>query len=175
MGRALERAGWRRADDGHVGTMPPARFLPALLLLLAGCGAAMFGYFLTLVWPSRSGLLLAPLFLILLAGYVGARGFVRRTQLSFANGVFRCQSGALGATDVNEIALADVERFEARPPAHAKDVPHLVVRVRSGTEVRLELPLADFATLRANQLGLELAVELQDMLDEARRDGRTYR
>lgn len=170
---ALRRSGWRR--NGHVGTIPPARSLPVLLLLLAACGTAMLVYFLSLTWPPRSGLLLMPIALIGLAGYVGARGFLRRTQVSFKDGVFRCQSGALGATDVNELALADVERFEARSPAHPKDVPHLVVRVRSGGEVRLELPLADFATLHADQLGLELAIELQDMLDEARRDGRTYR
>lgn len=173
MRRALQRAGWKR--DGDVASIPPARLLPAMLLVLAACGAAMFVYFLSLTWPPRSGMLLVPVGAVLLMGYAGARGFLRRTAVSFSGGVFRCTSGALGATDVHELALADVDRFEARPPAHPKDVPHLVVRVRSGDEVRLEIPLADFATLHADQLGLELAIELQEMLDEARRDGRTYR
>ncbi len=171
----LERAYFQVSDDGRRARLPTSRALPGILLFLAACGVAMLVYFL--VQPSGSfsvvvGLAAAG---VALLGYVGVRGLVNATEIAFEDGVFRCRSGALGLYASVEIAWSDLVRFVGLPPAHAKDVTHMVAVLRNGERIRLPILVEDVDITGRGVLARELAETLDRMLDEARRANPGYR
>ena len=172
---ALERAGWTTTDDGLHARLPVNRTLPIILLVLLVGGGAMYGYFLAVAdgpyaWP----VYVAPV--ALLGGaYASVRALRNETRISFERGVFRCSSGALGLRESTSIDVVELVRFEGRPPAHAKDVAH-VVAYASGPPQRLPIPVADAAPLGGGaNLACAVAAALDEMLDRARRERPTYR
>lgn len=82
--------------------------------------------------------------------------------------MFQCSPGALGLRDSASFPIADIARFEARPPSSHRDAPHLVAYV-GGRPHRLPISVAE------DDLALAISVALNDMLERARRTRSAYR
>jgi len=175
MGKGLARAGWRMTDDGLRARLPTSRALPAVLLVLVGCGVALFARFMAVTYGPRSWWLLYVAAVIAFAAYCGLRGLLNKTDIAFSAGVFRCESGALWPREEYTVAMSDLVSFEGRPPSHFKDVAHVVAHLRSGNVVRLPIPIADTAIIFGPALAKEAAEALDAMLDTARRTPSGYR
>jgi hypothetical protein len=169
----LERAGWIVSDDGLRARLPAKRALPAVLLVLAGLGAAMLGFFLVQTGIPQSPIVYVAALGILLTGYAAVRGLNNRTDVAFRDGIFHCEQR--WPRERYSIAMSDVDRFEGFGPAHYKDVAHVIVRLTNGRSERLPIIVAEAAPIAGYALARAVADALDTMLDEARRRTGGYR
>ena len=171
MRSRLDRAGFRISADGRSARLPTSRALPGISF--PRCVRRGDARVLPRRdgWPSPWPVYFAA-FGIAFASYAGVRGLSNATEIAFDCGVFRC--GALWPREAVAMACSDLLRFQARPPAHHRDVTHMVV-VRGGASVRPPILIAEVDLGSTDALAIELAHALDEMLDSARRDAKAYR
>jgi hypothetical protein len=170
----LARTGWTMSADGLEARLPMNRWLPAVLLVLAAAGGAMYAYFLAVAdGPFSATVYVVPAILAVVV-YLAIRALLSVARVSFRDGVFRCSSGALGLRPEVQLSLGDLAGFAAQGPRDHKDVPHVVAIGASGP-LRLPLSVADASPTESAWLAPAVAAALNEMLDRARRARPGYR